>query len=89
MLGDIFGVDVIVFLTIFSLISFCLISLVRLFSSSFISLVETLPFLEEGGVMAESLPLFAAAAFLVLTEEEDDCEDVITVVVVVVDWADF
>lgn len=78
------GVDVIVFLTIFSFTSFCLISFVRLFSSSFISLV----FLDVGGVMAESLlllPLDAAAADLrVLTVAEEDVDWMTVVVVVVV-----
>ena len=74
--GDIFGVDVMVFFTTFSLTSLCLISFVRLFSSSFISF-EILPFLEAGGVVVTSLllPLLDAADFRVLTALEDEVED--------------
>lgn len=81
MLGDIFGVDVMVFLTIFSLISFCLISFVRLFSMSFISF-EMAFF---GGGVLSLLPLLAAPVDLrVLTALEDDDDDWMTVVLVVV-----
>lgn len=92
-LGDILGVEVMVFFTIFSFTSFCLISFVRLFSSSFMSLEEMLPFLEVGGV-ASLFPLPAAADLRVLTvAEEEVCWMTVVVVVVeeavLADWTTF
>lgn len=74
--GDIFGVDVIVFFVIFSEISLDLISFVRLFSSSFISLDTD--FL--GGGVACSDPLLgelvAPVDLRVLTVVEEEEEEV-------------
>lgn len=78
-LGDIFGVEVMVLFTIFSLISFCLISFVRLFSMSFISF-EMAFF---GGGVLSLLPLLTDAApvdLRVLTVLEDDWMTVVVVV---------
>lgn len=75
------GVEVTVFLVIFSVTSLCLISFIRLFSMSFISF--EMDFFVGGVTTALSLPLVGDAA-----AEPVDLR-VLTEVVVVDDWEDW
>lgn len=88
--GEVFGVDVIVFLAARSVMSVCLIALMRRFSSSFCSfgvllllflaLVSPLPLGGENG-----LPPLAPAADLRVETVADDDDDVTEVVMIVLD----